>query len=180
MGIENDIGESQKAQIMPIYKAIDEIRDMQDASGKPLFPNLMIRRAKAGELATMVSELNTKGKLNLNNAFIGARKLSVDNKLYDSIKGEGRAWISAIDDSKPGDYLPVFEAITLNMMAYLNADVTAIKNFYDAISDKPIDPGVLQDMLKNRIIYILPRATKFDTRQLRELYELAQQVYVAA
>jgi hypothetical protein len=180
MGIETDIGESQKAQIMPIYKAIDEIRDMQDANGKPLFPNLMVRRAKAGELASMVSDLNTKGKLNLNNAFIGARKVSVDNKAYDAIKGDGRAWISAIDDSKPGDYLPVFEAITLNMMAYLNADLTAIKNFYDAISDKPIDPKALQDMLKNRIIYILPKITAFDTKQLRDLYELAHQVYIAA
>ena len=67
-------------------------------------------------------------------------------KAYDVIKGEGRAWISAIDDSKPGDYLPVFEAITLNMMAYLNADLTAIKNFYDAISDKPIDPKIIDPM----------------------------------
>ncbi len=190
IGIETDIGESQKAQIMPIYKAIDEIRDMQDANGKPLFPNLMVRRAKAGELATMVAELNKTetnihngnkfGKLDLNHAFIGARKVSVDNRAYDAIKGEGRAWISAIDDSKSGDYLPVFEAITLNMMAYLNADLTAIKNFYDAISDKPIDPRLLQDMLKNRIVYILPKITAFDTKQLRDLYELAHQVYVAA
>jgi len=180
IGVETDIGEAQKAQIMPIYKAVDEIRDMQDASGKPLFPNLMVRRAKAGELATMVSDLNKDGKLNLNNAFIGARKVSVDNKAYDAIKGEGRAWIAAIDDSKPGDYLPVFEAITLNMMAYLNADLAAIKNFYDAISNEPIDLSMLQDMLKNRIIYILPKASAFDAKQLRELYELARQVYIAA
>ena len=165
---------------MPIYKAIDEIRDMKDASGKLLFPNLMVRRAKANELTTMVYGLNKDGKLNLNNAFIGARKISVDNNIYDSIKGEGRAWISAIDDSRSDDYLPVFEIITLNMMAYLNADLAAIKNFYDAIADKPIDPSVLQDMLKNRIIYILPKATAFDIKQLRELYELAHQVYIAA
>ena len=180
MGIESDIGGSQKAQIMPIYKAIDEIQDLKDSSGNPLFPNLMVKREGAEKLASMVLDLNKEGKLNLNNAFIGARKVSVDNKAYDTIKGEGRVWISAIDDSKSGDYLPVFEAITLNMMAYLNADVSAIKNFYDAISNKPIDPGVLKDMLKNRVIYILPKATKFDTKQLRELYELAQQVYVAA
>jgi hypothetical protein len=180
MGIETDIGESQKTQIMPIYKAIDQIENMTDSSGKRLFPNLMVRRGKAEELVAMVGDLNREGKLNFNNAFIGARKVSVDSKLYDSIKGEGRAWISAIDDTNAGDYIPVFEAITLNMMAYLNADVTAIKNFYDAISDKPIDPGVLQDMIRNRIIYILPKATKFDTKQLRELYELAHQVYIAA
>jgi len=190
MGIETDIGESQKAQIMPIYKAIYQIESLTDGSGKKLFPNLMVRRARAEELTSMVAELNKNkinnhneiefGELDLNRTFIGARKFSVDNKLYDSITGEGRAWISAIDDSRPGDYLPVLEAITVNMMAYLNADVAAINNFYNAISDKPIDPGKLQDMIRNRIIYILPRATKFDTKQLRELYELAQQVYVAA
>ena len=180
MGIETDIGESQKAQIMPVYKAIDEIQDLKDSSGKPLFPNLMIKRESAEKLASTVLSLNKEGKLNLNNTFIGARKISVDNKAYDAIKGEGMAWISAIDDSRPGDYLPVFEVITLNLMAYLNADLSAIKNFYDTISDKPIDPDVLQDMIRNRIIYILPRATKFDTKQLRELYELAHQVYIAA
>ena len=180
MGIEDDIGESQKAQIMPIYKAIDEIRDTKDADGKPLFPNLMVKREKAEKLAKMVYDLNKEGKLNLNNAFIGVRKVSVDNRVYDAIKGEGRAWISAIDDSIPGDYLPVFEAITLNMMAYLDADLTAIKNFYDAISEEPIDLETLRGMLRNRIIYILPKATAFDGKELRRLYELARKLYIAA
>lgn len=180
IGIETDIGEPQKAQIMPIYKAIDEIRDMQDPHGKPLFPNLMVRRAKARELATIAGGLNREGTLNLNNAFIGARKASVDNKMYDEIGGEGRAWISAIDDSNPGDYLPVFEAITLNMMAYLNADAKAIKEYYDAISEKPVDPAALQDMLKKRVLYILPKITALDGAQLRDLYELARRVYTAA
>lgn len=181
MGIESDIGKSDPAsQIMPIYKAIDEIKELKDAKGKPLFPNLMVRRGKAEELVKIAADLKKEEKLNLSNAFIGARKLSVDNKLYDSIQGEGNAWISAIDDSISGDYLPIFEAITVNMMAYLNADISAIKNFYDKISDKPIDLGILQDMIRSRIIYILPRATKFNPKQLKELYELAQQVYVAA
>jgi glyceraldehyde 3-phosphate dehydrogenase len=180
IGIETDIGEAQKAQIMPVYKVIDEIKERKDSSGEYLFPNLIVIRGTAQNLAATVQGLNKEGRLNLNNAFIGARKASVDNKIYDAIAGENGAWISAIDDSSASDYLPVFEAITLNMMAYVNADFAAIKNFYDAISDKPIDPGVLQDMLKKRIIFILPRATKLDTKQLRELYELAQQIYVAA
>lgn len=180
MGIEDDMGEAQKAQLMPLYKALNEIREMKDANGKPLFPNLMVRRGNASELVKMAADLVKERKLNLNNAFIGARKFSVDNKLYDSIKGEGRAWIAAIDDSNMEDYLPIFEAITLNMMAYLNADLQAIKNFYDAISYKPINPTELQDMIRKRIIYILPRITKFNTKQLRQLYELAHQVYIAA
>lgn len=180
IGIETDIGESQKTQIMPIYKAIDEIKEMKNAEGKPLFPNLMVKRGKAADLVAEVASLKTDGKLALNNTFVGARKLSVDDRLYDSIKGEGKAWIAAIDDSRQSDYLPVFESVTLNMMAYLNADQSAIKILYDAISEKPIDPAALQDMIRNRIIYILPRATKFDIKQLRDLYELAQQLHTAA
>lgn len=180
MGIETDIGELQKAQIMPIYKAIDQIKEMKDSYGRPLFPNLMVKRGKAADLVAEVAGLKEDGKLALNNTFIGARKFSVDSKLYDSIKGEGKAWIAAIDDSRPDDYLPVFESITLSMMAYLNADQAAIKRLYDAIAEKPIDPVALQDMIRNRIIYILPRATKFDIRQLRDLYELAQQLHTAA
>ena len=180
IGIETDIGESQKAQIMPIYKAIDDIKDLRGADDKPLFPNLIVRREKAKKLVETVSELNKLGRLEFSNAFIGARKGSVDSKIYDPIGGEGKAWISAIDDSIADDYIPVFEAITLNMMAYLGADTAAIKDFYDAISDKPIDTAALQDMIRNRIIYILPRAAKFDARQLKKLYELAHQVYTAA
>ena len=100
MGIETDIGESQKAQIMPICKAVDEIKELKDADGKPLFPNLIVRRGKAKELVIIIAERVKRGELNLNNTFIGARKVSVDSKLYDSIKGEGKAWISAIDDSR--------------------------------------------------------------------------------
>jgi hypothetical protein len=190
MGIETDMGASQKAQMMPMHRAIDEIQNLKDAEGKPLFPNLMVKRAKAEELVATVRELSEAktvnhngiqfGSLDLNHTFIGARKISADSGIFNAINGEGRAWISAIDDSGAGDYIPVFEAITLNMMAYLNADLTAIKNFYDVIANEPIDPSKLQEMIRNRIIYILPKATAFDTKQLRDLYELARQVYVAA
>ena len=182
MGIEDDIGEStnQKTQMMPIYKAINEIDALKDNKGNKLFPNLMVNRGSAAGLVATVEKLRGEGRLELNNAFIGARKLSVVGKAFEKIQGEGRVWITAIDDSREGDYLPVFEAITLNMLAYANADLAAIKNFYDAISDAPIDSIVLQEMIKNRIIYILPKMTKFSGKELRELYELAHQVYISA
>ena len=180
MGIETDIGKSQEAQIMPIRISVDEIRAMQDASGNSLFPNLIVRREKAEKLVKMIRDLNNEGRLKMNNIFIGARKMSVDNNMYDAIKGEGRAWISAIDDSRRDAYIPVFEAITLNMMAHLNADLQAIKDFYDKIADEPIDIDILQDMLRKRIVYLMPRATAFDAKQLRDLYELARKVYISA
>ncbi|MCX5678700.1 MAG: 2-phospho-L-lactate transferase CofD family protein [Candidatus Omnitrophica bacterium] len=187
MGIETSPDDHQETQtMMPLCLAVDEIQNLKDSKGNPLFPNLIMKREGATKLAEMVKNLNKNGdeegrKLNLSNAFIGAREDSVDNTtVYDAIKGEGKAWISAINDSVPGDYLPVFEAITLNMMAYLNADTDAIKHFYDTIADKPIDPDELKKMIRDRIIYIVPKAAKFDAEQLRELYELAREAYAAA
>lgn len=177
IGIENDIGKAQKAQMMPVWKAISQIESMTDASGKRLFPNLVVKRASARELVSQVHSLRSSGTLALNRVFLVARKESVDVNAFDSIDG---SWISAIDDSEGGDYLPVFEALTLSMMAYLNADINKIKGLYDAIADSPITPAALQDMLKKRIILILPKVTKFDSAELRRLYELAAQVYTAA
>ncbi len=177
IGIENDIGKTQKAQMMPVWKAISQIESMTDASGKKLFPNLVVKRASARDLVSQIHGLRSNGTLALNRAFLVARKESVDVKMFESIDG---SWISAIDDSEAGDYLPVFEALTLSMMAYLNTDLNKIKSLYDAIADSPIDLAALQDMLKKRIILILPKATKFDSTELRRLYELAAQIYTAA
>lgn len=179
MGVETGIGEAQKAQIMPLYNAIDQIESMKDAEGRKLFPNLSVKRASATELAAMVNDLKRDGKLELGNAFIAARKASVETSAYDAIKGDGGAWISAIDDSSAGSYMPVFEAITLNMLAAMNADINTIKDFYDSISDKPVSLAELKDMIKNRIIYILPRIAAYDLKKLRELYEMASRVHTS-
>jgi len=188
LGVENNIGQAQESQspaIAPIYNAVREIKNMKDPSGKPLFPNLMIRIAAPDDMTDMVTRLNKDGnaeakKLDLNNTLIVARKSSVAGKEYVRIEGEGKAWISAIDDSSPGVYIPVFEAITLSMMACLSADTFSIKKLYDAVSNNPIDPAALKYMLSKRILYILPKSIKFDTRQLRDLYELARQAYTSA
>ena len=183
VGIENKLGEAQKSQIMPLYKAVEIIAGLKDEQGRPLYPNLVTRKGSAESLIREIQNLVKDGKLkadNLGNVFIGATEASVDaaNSAFNPIKG--KAWISAFNDSNAGDYLPVFEAITLNMMASIGADLEAIKGLYDAVADKSIDPAALQDMLTKRIVHILPKATRFDTKELRKLYELAAQIYVAA
>lgn len=218
MGVETDIGGAQQnSHIMPMVKdvlndltkdIINEIKDMKDAKGKSIFPNLMVGRGSAKDLVEMVRKLanaddnerngilkdyglpiDEDNKLNfsLNNVFIGAKNSSVTSGAYNIIKfEEGRdgAWISAIDDSRDDDYLPVFEAVTLSMMAYAytitKADLEPIKAFYDAISNEPKSLEELRAMIKNRIIYILPKMTKFSTEDLIDLYKLACQAYMAA
>lgn len=186
MGIETVTNEAQARDIVEMYKIIDDIKSMTGPDGKKLFPNLVVSRREASNLVEEISRLRTEGdgagrKLkNLDHVFIGARWSSVNSAKYKDITGEGKAWVSAIEDSKEDIYLPVFEAVTLSMMAYLNADLEAIKHFYDAISDNPANPDELVGMLRNRMIYVLPKSTAFNGQQRRELYELAHQIYIAA
>jgi hypothetical protein len=180
VGVETDLGESRKGALMPIYKAVDQIQQLKDEDGKPLYPNLIVRRDTAKNITSMAIELhNSENKLNFHNTFIAAKKSSVDSKLYDGVD-TGKAWIAALDDSRPGDYLPIFEAITLNMMIRLNADPSAIKRFYDEISDAPIDAKALKSMMENRTLYILPKMTSFDPNQQRVLNETMRKFLLSA
>jgi ADP-ribose pyrophosphatase YjhB (NUDIX family) len=180
LAIDTSMGEAGKKEMMPIYKAIDRIREMKDRSGKSLFPNLMVKRAPGAELARELSGLRTDKNIELSQMFVVAKKANIDSAMFDTLKGASGAWITAVDDSNEGSYLPMFEAVILSMMAYLKADIAAVKDMYDSIADKPIDPAALEDMLKNRVIYLLPKAIRIDPNSLKKLYELAAQAYTSA
>lgn len=178
LAVDTDIGsKAHHAQIMPIHKAIDQLKDLKDANGKPLLPNLLVIRA-SGKISLVSKILETKA--NPGNVFVVAQKSNIDNGQFKGL--EGGAWITAIDDSNAGQfsYMPVFEAATLAIMSGLNADLDSIRRFYDAVADKPIPPDALEEMLRNRVIYLLPRITRYDPTELRKLYELAAQVHIAA
>ncbi|MFA6610215.1 MAG: glycogen/starch synthase [Candidatus Omnitrophota bacterium] len=176
LGIDTDIGEAQKTQMMPIYTAIDQIEKLTDANGNKLFKNLRITRAKGMVLASKLIELDA----DLSFTFVVAKEANLVANKFDSIAG--KAWITAIDDSTAGpfSYLPVFEAATISMMAALKADEKEIIRLYNAIADAPIPPAALQDMLSQRIIRVLPKTVQFDPNELRKLYELVEQVYASA
>ena len=173
----DDIG--QRSAMMPIYTALDKIRALKYENGKPVFPNLSIIRGSGPGLASKIlDESRTKG-VETGNIFLVAKKANLDNNVFDAIGG---AWITAIDDSAYGDrvYMPVFEAATLTMMAALGEQDAALK-FYNQIANSPITPDALEEMLKNRVILLVPKAARVDTeRELRAIYELAHIVYTAA
>jgi len=176
LAIDTDIGKEQHAQIMPIHKAIDEIKDLKNAKGDPLFPNLVFVRENGDDL---VREIN-KHTTDYGNVFVVAQQTNLEAKKFAALQGQ--AWIAAIDDAKADkfNYLPVFETATLAIMAALNADKESIKRFYDSLSDKPIDPIVLDDMLVKRVIYILPKTLPIDPNDLKQLYESVKTIYLSA
>ena len=184
IALDTDIGIEQQSQIMPIWTAVDQIADMKDAAGKPLFPNLRKVRGRGsdGTLMRKIQEElidNTDITFDKGNLFLIGRQANINSAKFDSLKGT--SWITGIDDSNAGreGYLPVFEAITLSIMAALNADVASIKTFYDSISDKPISIETLRKMISEKLIYILPKMTR-QTKNLRELYESVRTIYLSA
>jgi hypothetical protein len=180
LAVDTDLGRHHKSQIMPISKAIDEINALKGADDKPLFPNLRAIRAPGGRLARELLRLKYGESIELSRMFVAAQQENVENRAFDVVKGEAGAWITAIDDSVPGDYLPVFEALTLNMMMAAGAESQAIKSFYDSLSREPIDPARIDEAKRMRILYLVPKAARLEPDQLRKLYELAQAVHVAA
>jgi hypothetical protein len=184
VAIDTDIGAEQQAQIMPVWIAIDQIADMRNERGDSLFPNLRKIRGSGsdGTLMQRIQEElidNPKIMLEKSDLFLVGRQANINNSVFDSLKGE--AWITGIDDSKAGRevYLPVFEAITLTFMAALKADIESLKNFYNSISEEPVTIERLREMIRNKLIYILPKMTR-KTQSLRGLYERVRTIYLAA
>ena len=155
---------------MPVYTGFDR---MKEIAGRMGIKNLRIVRSSGQNLAQQIKDLNPAG------AVVVARNANAG--LFDGVKD--RAFIAAIDDSKAGrdSYIPVFETATFAMMAYAKADPDSLKKFYDMIATEAIDPAKIDEMLKKGFIVILPRAMRFDTdKELRDLYELAQRIYISA
>jgi hypothetical protein len=186
LAIDADIGEKQKAQIMPIYNAIDQLKALTDEkSGRPLLPNLRVIRGSGskGELMKGLSTLLKSKKVTVkaDNIFLVARQANVVQHVFDSLKG--KAWIASIYDERTEQYayLPVFEAATLTIMAAIEADVNSIMRFYNTIAQEPpVLPKELQKMIREKFIYIFPKIKAMNPEELRELYELAKSIYLSA
>jgi len=178
---DSDIGENQKSSIMPLFTAVDQIKKMTDQGGHTLFPNLRVIRGN-GESGKLMGEINTlidTGVLDKKRIFLVARKENIDTNEFKPL--EGHSWIAAIDDTSEGDdiYLPVFEALSLLIMSSMQTtDIDCITNFYYNISEKT--ETELQKMIKDKLIFVLPKAIHMPPQQLRETYEAVKNIYLAA
>jgi len=186
IAMDDDIAPEQRAQLMPIWTMAAKIQEMKDSEGNPLFPHLKTVRGsgKKGSLMKGINDMLGDKEIDLakENIILIARKINIYNDLFKNL--EGISWITGIDDSRVGNdvYVPVFESITLTIMAMLESDIESIKLFYDRIAQGPIEPITKRDlemMIENRLIYILPKIGRMDPDELREMYKLAKKVYLA-
>ena len=185
LAMDSDIGRDQQSQLMPVWRVVEKIRDLKDSEGAPLFPNLKIVRGRGskGDLMKEIDKLRQEEGIKAENILMVVREGNFKAGIFKAL--EGQAWITSIDDSKAtvadeGDYIPILEATTLTIMAALKADTNSIKRFYDSISNTPIDPKELEEMLRNRLIHILPKMERVKLEELSEKYEQIRTVYLAA
>ena len=177
------MGTAHKAEVSGLIREVArklEELGQEDEKWAALLKNLKIEYGTDEELARKAHTALKDGSV-----FVVAPKASVDRGVYKDIMGEAgadRPWIAAIDDSSADNYLPIFEAATLSFLAYLQskglADTAAVKNLYSKISEEP--PMPLEEMLKRRIIYLIPRAVAHNYNQRHNLYELAKEAWRAA
>jgi len=176
---DTDLGGKEQASMLAvIHKAVTEVRDM--------LPNLKILDIRGSGSESESKGLKSRireavdGGLEIKNIFMVTNLKNSDSPEFGSLKG--RAWITALDDKDSGQYiyLPVFESITLNIMAARGADIISIKRFYDSISDQPKSAEELDKMIRERIFYILPRIVRISYEQLRKTYEAVCELYLSA
>jgi predicted TPR repeat methyltransferase len=186
LAIDTDIGKNQSAQIMAINMAISRIKRMEDEGGKLLFPNLLVKRFsgtgdRGHKLMAKLQDLmdDKESGVKAENIMLIAKQDNLEAGIFGAL--EGISWITGLDDSSVDrfNYLPVMESITLTAMAVLNADTESIKYYYDQISDGSIDLASIEEMLKKRIIKIIPKACKMDPGELRKTYERVRDIYLA-
>jgi hypothetical protein len=157
---------------------------MKGYDGKPLFPNLKVVRRQghdwklASELKRMVAEDGVKKE----NIFMIVKEENMKKGRFK--KFEKEAWITAIDDSlstslDEAAYIPVLEAVTITMLAYLGADNESIKEIYDVVSE-PVSLERVEEMVKNKVIYILPRMEPVKISELKATYQRVRAIYLAA
>ena len=184
LAIDSDIAKDKKAQMMPVYTLVNQLKSAKDADGNLLFPNLKIirRSGSNGALMREVDAMLNRKKSNLNkeNIILVCRKENIDSNIFDGLKGS--SWIAGIDDKRADDgvYMPIIEAVTLASMAALNADIDTICRFYNSIAEKKVTSEALFKMIRERVIYILPKADPMDTKALKDKYELVKTIYLAA
>ncbi|MGB3057238.1 MAG: hypothetical protein WBC16_03705 [Candidatus Omnitrophota bacterium] len=195
LAFDTDLGKQrQHAQIQEValaIRALSEMQKMLDDHGRPKYPLLrnvaiLSESGESGDLAQEVlmkrMEVSQEKKDLDVFTIVVTRKTGVD-KNFGEIKEDGNTWISAIDDrtGNDHDYMPVFEAATLAMMAIVDpADIGRIKDFYNSIAKSPIDDDILKKMLEKKMFYVLPKISAMDPGQLRKLYENVRKIYLAA
>jgi hypothetical protein len=193
IGIDSDIGQRQKAQIMPLLTIVTQLQQITGPDGKPAFPNLKVvrRSAENGQLAEEVKNLLYDRKTDniyFRNCMVIASETNYKNEEFSELRRA--VWLSVIYDhpqATPGEdaYIPILEAVTITAMAASDADFSAIMAFYneiakDPVTFMPVTEIDLRSMIYKRIILLLPKMTHIPLEDLRVIYERTAAIQLAA
>jgi hypothetical protein len=184
---DNGVDKNQNQANEPIWDAIKEVqamlKTMSHLDGRTFDNNLRVVWGKGsnGQLIREIEKLDDN--IHKEDLFMVLKEGNLAN--FTTYKDT--SWITAIDDSiltdllaDEGAYIPIFESITLNIMASQNADPESIKALYDMMSDKPVTLEELNAMLAQRIIRILPKMNYMSLRDLRDENEAIARIYLSA
>ncbi|MDD5634017.1 MAG: 50S ribosomal protein L11 methyltransferase [Candidatus Omnitrophica bacterium] len=189
VGIDSDIGENQKNQLIYIDAVLRQLEDAKDDKGERLFPNLKVVRRSGSEkrLQNEIQRLIDQEKVKMEHVFMIVQCENLERDKF--LEFEHKAWITAIEDGWPtiGDedvYLPILESITLMAMAAGGADTENILRFYNTIADDPFykKPVTLDDlllMLKGKVIVLLPKSGRVKLDELGDKNKLVMTVYLS-
>lgn len=195
LAVDTEIGSNgQDSQMAVIYSAIERLEKLREPNGEKLFPNLTVVRGKGStnqlgnEVAKRFNSMNESGK-KIGAVFMVMRNSTLKTGAYKQFEDHNKIWISAIEDMNAtdvdkGDYLPVFEAALMSIMAATGADAGSIKRIFDSIgydlSGNEVTEEQIEAMINTGKIIILPKAAKIDLQKLGEIYERVRDIYIAA
>ncbi|KJJ84820.1 hypothetical protein OMAG_001311 [Candidatus Omnitrophus magneticus] len=167
---------------MPFWKIASNLKQILEKETGTTIDNLKIIRASASDnnLSKKIEEtLTDDNSIKKEDIFILADDSNTDY-FKDFIK---KSWIMFMQGTglKDNTYLPIFESLSLLIMAYSGADHSSLKYYYDKISEKPIRVTEFdRRIFKNKFMYLMPKMATYSHEELRKKYELAYKFYTAA
>ncbi|KJJ83467.1 hypothetical protein OMAG_002666 [Candidatus Omnitrophus magneticus] len=190
IAIDTDIGKTlnQESILMPFWKIASNLKQILEKETGTTINNLKIIRTSASDnnLSQKIEETLTDDNSIKKEDILMLADDSNINYFKDFLK---QSWIMFMQDKglKDNTYLPIFESLSLLIMAYSGADKNSFKYYYDKISAKPINSGDLDDfddtddfLLYKKPFFLTPKITTYSREELRKKYELAYKFYTAA
>ncbi|MBF0493663.1 MAG: hypothetical protein HQL28_00850 [Candidatus Omnitrophica bacterium] len=183
--LDTDIGSFEGAEIIKLFKIIDSLGNATKNGGEKMYPNLRVVRGSASDntdrgLKSVIGKIKSREGNFLKDENILLLVNAKNIREFDALSG--RALITAINDSGLDNfnYIPLVEMAAIAFMSEIGTDIDSLKNLIDLISKEPVDVVALREMLKNRIITIIPKPAPLGYEGLRQLYERMQEVYFRA
>ncbi|MBF0253172.1 MAG: hypothetical protein HQL29_05085 [Candidatus Omnitrophica bacterium] len=183
-GFDNTLGLGVNPGMTHIWKTVRDLADMKNADGDLIYPNLRIiggdgsldAGQRGGLLAKAIFQTTEEG-VKPENIFLVVKDSNLVNSDYNKLLGQ--SWVVGIDD-KETTYLPVLEAFNVMLMASSEVEEDSILKVLENITDKIITVEDLRIFIKERLLYITPKAKAYNAQDLVDKNIIVKEVYTKA